>query len=279
VGLIHDPTAYLRVGSSDVTAPPHDVALLAAVARDQRVYLDGVASRLHALGVTATTVRREGTVVEALSDLAVETQASLLVLTTHGRGGLERLWIGSIASSLIQRASVPLLLVRPTQAPDPRRDDALATPGDWSAPLLVPLDGSPIAESVLPVARDVAAALGTNLSLFRAVEPQGMRMAPFGAEALLADEGALELDAQEAAEYLDRVVHRFDLPPNTTRTVSSDMSAARAIIDAVARTNPSTVALATHGRTGLSRFMLGSVADKLVRALDRPLLVWRPPER
>jgi nucleotide-binding universal stress UspA family protein len=278
VALVHDATAYLHVGASEITVPPHDPALLETVAHDQQRYLDTVVARLLAAGVAATAVRREGTVVEALSDLAVELSASLLLLTTHGRGGLARLWIGSVATSLLQRSTVPLLLVRPTDAaatPSQR----LESPAGWGAPILVPLDGSPTAESILPLAQSVASALGNSLTLFRAVEPQGLRMAPFGAEALLADDLALGLDTQEATEYLERTVRRFTLPDDTPRVVSSDMSAARAIIDEVARSQPSIVALATHGRTGVSRLMLGSVADKLVRSLDRPLLVWRPLER
>jgi nucleotide-binding universal stress UspA family protein len=279
VALVHDATAYLHVGASEITVPPHDPALLDAIAHDQHRYLDTVVTRLLAAGVAATAVRREGTVVEALSDLAVELSASLLLLTTHGRGGLERLWIGSVATSLLQRSTVPLLLVRPTDAAATPRQSLESPASGWGAPILVPLDGSPTAESILPLAQSLAGALGNSLTLFRAVEPQGVRMAPFGAEALLADDLALGLDTQEATEYLERTVRRLTLPDDTPRVVSSDMSAARAIIDEVARSQPSIVALATHGRTGVSRLMLGSVADKLVRSLDRPLLVWRPPER
>jgi nucleotide-binding universal stress UspA family protein len=278
VTVVHDPSAYIHLSSSDLAVPPHDPALLDGLAAGQRAYLDRVVATLTAAGLSARAERREGTVVEALSELAIEVDASLLLLTTHGRGGLERLWIGSVATSLLQRATLPLLLVRPASAPVPLASLPLSAADARAAlvgPVLVPLDGSSLAEAVLPIAQQVAGALGVALSLFRVVEPQGVRMAPFGAEALLADDGALEAETEEAAEYLERLTHRFELA-TSTRQVVSDMSAARAIIDEVARQAPSVVAIATHGRSGLSRLLIGSVADKLLRALDRPLLVYRP---
>ncbi|MCU0646947.1 MAG: universal stress protein [Gemmatimonadaceae bacterium] len=281
VCLVHDPSAYIRFAPSDVAIPPHDAPLMRQLVDEQRAYLERVVARLRDAGLTASAHWMEGTVIEAISDKAVQQGAWLIVLTTHGRGGLERLWIGSVASSLIQRASTPLLLVRPAATPQPLEALALDAEGarrTLDGPVLVPLDGSAFAEQVLPLAQRVAQASGNRLALFQVVEPHAVRLAPFGAEALLADDLSLVNEEKEAREYLDRLVHRLSLP-DAPRMVVTDMSAARAILDEVSRTTPSMVALATHGRSGFSRVLLGSVADKLLRSIDRPLLVYRPRER
>ncbi|MCU0633904.1 MAG: universal stress protein [Gemmatimonadaceae bacterium] len=281
VALVHDPSAYIRFAPSDVAIPPHDAPMMRQLIDEQRAYLDRVVARLTGAGLTATAHWVEGTVIEALSDTAVRQGAWLIVLTTHGRGGIERLWIGSVASSLIQRAETPLLLVRPAETPTPLDQLPLGADETRQAvhgPVLVPLDGSPFAEEVLPLAQRVAQATGNPLTLFQVVEPRAVRLAPFGAEALLADDLALANEETDAREYLDRLAHRLELP-DLPRSAVTDMSPARAILDEVRRVQPGIVALATHGRSGVSRLLLGSVADKLLRSIDRPLLVYRPRAR
>jgi nucleotide-binding universal stress UspA family protein len=276
--LVHDPSAYIRFSPGDVAIPPHDSGFMQQVVAEQRAYLDDVVARCVAAGVPATAAWLEGTVVEAIHERAQVLGADLIVLSTHGRGGLARVWIGSVATSLIGRATLPILLVRPAEGAAPAAGapiDATAARAAFGAPVLVTLDGSPFAEQVLEHARTLAAAMGSPLELFLAVEPGSVRLAPFGAEALLADESALLQEERDAAEYLERVARRFDIP-TATRSVTTDMSPARAIIERVAASPHAAVALATHGRSGLSRLLLGSVADKLLRTIDRPLLVYRP---
>jgi nucleotide-binding universal stress UspA family protein len=210
-------------------------------------------------------------VVEALAEFATEIKADLVVMTTHGRSGLERLWLGSVAMSFLHRAPCPVFLVRPSGAAAPDADTPLPT-----GPMLIPLDGTHFAESIVAHATEFAEAVGCSISLFTVAVPNAVPMAPFGTEALLADEGALTRQEHDAEERLRALAG--ELPEGTTTDVSTDMTAARAIIEKADAIGAGMIAMATHGRTGIARLVLGSCADTVLRGASQPMLLYRPTE-
>jgi nucleotide-binding universal stress UspA family protein len=262
-----DPSAYVPFVPGEVLVPVMDTDALAARRAADEAAVQEEADRLTTQGVQATGTLLEGTVVEALSEHAVAIHADLVLMTTHGRSGLERLWLGSVASSFLHRSPCPVYLVRPARA------DAAALP---TGEMLVPLDGSPFSHTMLPRAAEFARAIGLTLRLFTVTIPNAIPMAPFGTEALLADESDLTRQEHDAKERLDALA--ATLPVAATTEVATDMTASRAIVEQAERPEVGLVAMATHGRTGLARLVLGSVADAVLRNADKPMLLYRPLE-
>jgi nucleotide-binding universal stress UspA family protein len=100
-------------------------------------------------------------------------------------------------------------------------------------------------------------------------------MAPFGTEALLADDSALRVEEHVREEYLHRMA--ATCPVGTTVHALTDMSASRGILECANDDAVGAIAMATHGRGGVKRFVLGSVADEVIRHAHVPMLVYRPP--
>lgn len=240
-----------------------------AVRKSQRNYLHATAGRVKAeAAIQVATAILEGEPAPALAGYARETGADLVVMTTHGRGGLERAWLGSVADELMRTLGIPMLVIRPGE-------------GGASAALLerilVPLDGSRQAEAVLPVALAMASLFDASLALRRVVLPVALMTSPPASFPAGIDTELTAIEQRRAQAYLDRLVEQL-------RGVGARVSGAavlgRAVFETILTTaqerGPGMVALATRGRGGLRRMLLGSVADKLVRRGDLPVLVTRP---
>jgi nucleotide-binding universal stress UspA family protein len=148
--------------------------------------------------------------------------------------------------------------------------------------ILVPLDGSALAESVLGYVEELAKRLGSELVLLHAVPPleSFMRVPidpiapPVGVNAVEIHEAAI----QAGTDYLAGAKARFDSAGLKSTTVLVDGQPERAILDYIEREKPLLIAMATHGRGGLSRLVMGSVADAIVRKSHLPVLLLRPGE-
>ena len=209
-------------------------------------------------------------VAGALGRLADRRRANLLVMATHGRGGVSRAWLGSVADTLIRQSRVPLLLLRP-----PSGEHA---PTGVFRRILVPLDGSPEAEEVLPLALALAAPDGAQLVLLRVAAPR-RRLAP--SPPLGSPNAALlarEVDGARA--YLSRVARGLGRPGLAADIeVKVDDHVSASVLRAADELRADLVAMTTHGRGGARRLALGSVADKIVRAASCPVLLHRPAGR
>lgn len=219
---------------------------------------------------------RSGTVAQTLADRIVANGGDLVVMTTHGRGGLARLWLGSVADQLVRQSTVPIILLRPRADEPPA-----ALPECWR--ILIPLDGSALAERVLEHALVFGQLFRAEYTLLHVTSP--FILAP----PLIADvhgnipepEDRIEMVRRrgEAAErYLSDLAERLAAEGHdvATRVVCARQSAAGILEDARAHATD-LVALATHGRAGMARLMIGSVADKVLRGAETPLLLYRPP--
>lgn len=240
--------------------------LLAAEDRDAHTYLAHIAARLEASGVHAQTLAVRGFPAATLIDLIQQSPVDLVVMTTHGRTGLERFALGSVADRLVREGTAPVLLLRtfdslaPTEpgAINRRRDDGQELPLSRAH---IPLDGSALAESAFEVATKLAGAPLREIVLVRVV------MAGTGSRV-----------ADEAWDYLVEAGLRLSskLPPGVC-TISMRVlfgTAAEAICDE-ARKDADVVIMATHGMTGVRRWMVGSVADQILHDLPVPLLLVR----
>jgi nucleotide-binding universal stress UspA family protein len=243
-------------------------------------YLGAVAKRLKGLpSPGAAQVVVEGEVRDAIRAQADLGRADLVVMTTHGRGAFGRLWLGSVADELARTLSMPVLLVRPKEGvPD------LEHPADLKR-ILVALDGSPLAEQVLAPAVEIGRLAGAEIVLLRVVRPPllpeyalegGFSPITAGLEKLEAEQ---KKQCEAAETYLEATAAplRAGSLPVRTRVVVEDQPAV-AILQEAQKGDADLIALATHGRRGLSRFFLGSIADKVVRGGRLPVLLVRPKE-
>jgi nucleotide-binding universal stress UspA family protein len=236
--------------------------------RQEQLYLDGTARWLTSVSpVSATAVVLPGSVVlpETVADSILERAraggADLIVMATHGRGPLSRILHGSVADELIRRAEVPVLLVRgsekdPGIIPEPVLDN-----------ILILLDGSALAEEVLEPALDLARLMEAQCVLLRVIES---RSSPANGVTGGPREKA---QAEAYLKHVARRVREQGLQVPTLVVVARH--AIDAILEEAAAQASNLIALATHGRGGLQRLLLGSLADKLVRAAVAPVLVYR----
>lgn len=247
-----------------------------AARKSERAYLKTFADQLRKqsdVAITASTL--SGPVAGTLCAYIQETRPDLVVMTSRGRGGLQRLWLGSVADAVIRGSWAPILLVRPQENPPPT--PVLENLGQ----ILVPLDGSPLAKDILGPALALAALARAELFLVQVVQPLVPAVdMPLVPPPLTFDQELTNMRRKEAVDYLE------DLAADCRQTgVKASSSAvlgrnvADTILDLVESPAVGLIALATHGRGGLKRLVLGSVADKLVRVAARPLLVYRPPGR
>jgi nucleotide-binding universal stress UspA family protein len=233
-------------------------------------YLAGLAQRLAAdRGLRVTTTVLDGPIADALQNHAVASGADLIVLTTHGRGAFSRFWLGSVADRLVRHAPLPILLVRPHETPpDLTEEPALRE-------ILIPLDGSALSEQILPHAIALGTLRQATYTLLQVVEPA---IGGFGTELYGAtvDEQALVQARAQAQSYLDRVATRLRAEGLRVRTALMLGLPAQVILEYTHTHTVDVVALATHGHSGVRRLLLGSVADKVLRGAEVPVLLKRP---
>jgi nucleotide-binding universal stress UspA family protein len=241
--------------------------------RDQeKSYLEGVAKRVSASSsLQVHPILLDGIAADSIRERAQATGSDLIVMTTHGRGPLSRFWLGSVADQLVRRSPVPILLVHPSSgAPDLTSDTVLLR-------ILIPLDGSELAEQILQPAIDLGRLMDADYTLLRVVEPVGSVAYDAPMYVLPSDARRADQDHREAQVYLERVAERFRRQSLSVRIrVLTSPHPATSIIDEGMTDGAQLIALQTHGRRGLARILLGSVADKVVRGASMPVLVFRP---
>jgi nucleotide-binding universal stress UspA family protein len=240
-------------------------------ARDaERRYLERAAHRLAGARAPADYAVLEGSVVEALEGHVGSLGPDLVVMTTHGRGPLSRFWLGSVADQLLRRLTVPVLLVRPHgDPPDPAGDVAIRH-------VLVPLDGSPLAEEVLPEATALGVLAGARFTLLRVVSPPAYGFEPATMAAPLVSPTVIDGMVGQARDYLEGMAGPMrERGLDVRARVVIDAGPAAGILEEARAGGCDLIALTTHGRHGLPRLFLGSVADKVVRGADAPVLVLR----
>lgn len=205
-------------------------------------HLAGIAERLAAAGLRVRTAVGRGPPAAALLDWEALENPDLLIMATHGRTGLARFALGSVAERMVREGTAPVLLVR-RSSPAPTR----------ARTALVMLDGSGIAEQSLPIVEQLAGRPLEAVILFRAVsDPE---------------------DRRAAMHYLDGVRAAIEPTGLGVTCIVEVGDPPRAAMRAAA--DADLVILCTHGRSGIDRLRHGSVADAVLREIDRPTLLVR----
>lgn len=246
--------------------------------QDEEHYVRDIANEL-ASGASVSTTHAvlRGDVVGSISTRAREVDADLIVMTSHGRTGLSRAWLGSVADGVIRHSAIPVLLLRPVKESSPR-----LTPRALFHKMLLLLDGSAEALGVLEAASALARCSSAPIMLLRVVRPVPFittdSPTAFIYPSLMPDDAATASVVDEARHQLAEVARMLaerGCADVEQHVVVADR-VAQALLDFSRAHGADLVAMSTHGR-GASRLAVGSMADKVVRASGLPMLLYRPP--
>lgn len=262
------PVAYPEI------VPPYEPDWETALRIHQRDHLAKLRHDIAtASGLNPSAALLEGPIVDCLVQYVEAHGIGQIVMTTHGRGGLSRAWLGSVASELVRFVGVPVLLIRPTNTVHHRTELKSVRH------VLVPLDGSVLSESVLPHAAEFAKCCDARLTLIEAVPPVYSISGGGQVPDVSTDVRAAEVTRNETARYLEHVAGMLRASGLIVEiAVLTHWQAAHAIIDYASDHDVDLIAMATHGRGAWSRWVVGSVADKVLRGCQIPMLVLRPQE-
>lgn len=248
-----------------------EAALIDRLDAEARAYLKKIAARLEAPGLKVQYAVEHGPAAETIVAHAERHDARLIVMATHGYTGIKRWSHGSVAERVLQSAGVPVLMVR-------GQDGEVEAPAPAATirRVLITLDGSATAERVLPAITPIAQALESELVLFRVpiVYASGTLMG----EWYLPAQGTFEMAEQSVQAYLDTTAQRLRERGLQVSTATRIGPVADSIVEYAAANRIDLIAICTHGRTGLARWALGSVADRVLRAGSVPILLVRANE-
>jgi len=233
---------------------------------EAQAYLSALATGLSERGLDVEVAVPYGDAAESILLEIGLRGAELVVMCTHGRSGLGRWIYGSVAQQVLAHSPAPVLLVRPTG------EVAMLASEPEQATLLVPLADPAFAETALPHAAALARVLDGTILLLCAVEP------PYTYPGIgLAPAASMEI-AGEAESYLEEVAQGLRSAGLSVLTVVHTGWPADVIVYRGAMLGPRLIVMATHGRTGVVRLLLGSVALEVVRRSPLPVLLIRPTE-
>ncbi len=222
-------------------------------------------------GGEVTGVGLTGSPLDQILKRAEAKEASLIVAATHGRGPLARSWLGSVADGLLRTAAIPVLLIRPTES-----GDHIAAPEPVVSDILVSLDGSAGSEAAVAEARRWTRAFDARLHLAQVVTYPGEIASPYLPQTVALNREVVEDSSRRASEHLEGIAAKLRGEGIDVVThVPEDVHGAAGIAQVSREIGADLLVMATHGRGGLRRALLGSVTDKVVRSVDVPVVVTR----
>jgi nucleotide-binding universal stress UspA family protein len=255
-----------------VVPPPHEVRPSVGLNPEATAhsYLGAVQAHLHPVGLTVEIVTRAGLPADVIVDYAAESGADLIAMSTHGRSGLSRWVYGSVADKVLQGAEVPVLLIRASQADMEAEPPARVV--DYQR-ILIPLDGSALAEGALPYAEALATHFGAHLILVQV--PVLPTYAYASTELAYSIEPEMNAATNEATAYLANLAARLVQRGLSVESVVEWGAVAETIIDYAQGHGVGLIVMSTHGRSGLGRWVYGSVANRVLCGADVPVLLVR----
>jgi len=236
--------------------------------RSSETYLRNITATF--LGATVRHTVAKGRAEDTIIEKGETDKNALITMATHGRSGLNRFLLGSIAEKVLRGSANPLLLVRATEEGKAEGEAGFKT-------IIVPLDGSELADSVLPMVAGVAKKLGLEVTLFRAYHiPYNAYAGDAGFYAVNYDELMAGV-RDEANEYLERKATEVrNLGGEKVSWLTKEGFAGDEIIKLANETPGGLIAMCSHGRSGVKRWVLGSVTETVVRHTVHPVLISRP---
>ena len=261
------------------------LALIDTAREEADEYLKRVTARPELAGIAIETRAIEGHVTAGILDIARDEQCDLIVICTHGYSGINRWRLGRVAAQVARHAPTPVLVVPAHDKSDKRDKSEQAGSSDEGVRLLITLDGSGLAESAL----EPALALASALAAPERITAHLLHVVDFFT-VMMNDElpekqpdvtgiGAEEQALEAARTYLEAQGERIQREhPGVTVTTNARLASDVATtIHDVAEGNPAYdyIAMTTHGRGGLQRWAMGSIAERVLHMSKLPLLMVR----
>lgn len=238
---------------------------------DLEAKLEMLAASLRDGGRTVDVSVKHGDVAETIIDTARD--YDLVVMPTHGRGAAGRMIFGSVADRVSRFGETPVLLLR-------RHLQVSSSPATTFQRIVVPLDGSKLAEQVLPMAARLANAFSVPLHLVRTLDPDELRIAATEYQRAEDDPAAPNEDLHDDYEQIRQVVETDYMTKQVTMLRNEGVDAQSHMLHGppasalLHHLQPEDLAVMTsHGRGGHTRWAMGSVAEKLVRNAEAPVLL------
>jgi nucleotide-binding universal stress UspA family protein len=242
-------------------------------AAEAQAYLEEIATRLRssAIAVEIHVHQDKGSnVARSIFQHAQEMNSDLVIMCTHGHGGLRGFLFGSNAQQALQQGTQSILLLFPGENDSVRPFNLQR--------ILVPLDGTAAHEPALPAAITIAQAFGAELHLVLVIPTPGTLTGEQAVLGLLLPttmRAVLDLSQEGAAEYLEQVVARCKAEGVIAHAEILRGEVVHEVLNLAERLNVDLIVLASHGRTGLDALMTGSVAPRITERRIRPLLLVR----
>jgi nucleotide-binding universal stress UspA family protein len=228
-------------------------------------YLSAVGEEWQEPGLTIHTQALVGDVAGTIIDTASIEDADLIVISTHGYSGIRRWMLGSIAERVLRAAPCPVMVIRDT-GPIKR--------------VMVTLDGSRLAEEALRPGLEIARVLNCTTTLFRVDQHEKLSNVELGmleaASNVLSQEVA-QANTDRVSSYLECMAEKYRSPGQDIGTTVLKGNAAESILEFIDDQQVDLVSIATHGYTGLRRWVYGSVTEKVLRKANCAMLIVRPP--
>lgn len=219
--------------------------------------------------IPVVTALESGLVTATLADYAHRANVDLIVMSSHTRGGLKRVTLGSVADYLIRKSDIPVLLVKPST------DSNAGNSATLFNRIVVPLDESALAEQIITEVADFAARMRASINLLHVLTPQSYSQRQIMQPGL----PWWDADISQSKEYLEGVATRLrDEGLSVTTEVLLSEDAVPAIFDYVGRVGADLIAITTNAAGGLRRFVFGSIADEITRRSSISLLVYHPSQ-
>lgn len=217
--------------------------------------------------VKMRTMVLSGDAAGAIVDSAEEEEADLIAMTTHGYSGLTRWMLGSVTERVLRAAPCPVLVMRHD------------TPINH---VLITLDGSRWAEEALEPALHVARCFKSKVTLLRADTEEQLNALEMGllrmAGSALA-RGVAQDDKCFACDYVEQIAEQYQQPGEEIAAIAPLGKPAEVILETIEKEGVDLIAIATHGYSGLERWVFGSVTEKVLRKADCAMLIVRPQSK
>lgn len=270
-GMVGGATVTPGHGGGVQHAPGFGTQILDAVMEQASSYVEREADRMNAAGVKSSFQAVMGDPAEEIVNYAHKIDADLIAMATHRGSGFARGVLGSVTDRVLRTAEMPVMAVHP--------ESLGAFSGSQGQPetVVVPLDGSDRSAGVVDLALDIASAIGSEIVFFRVVQ-----FPYYGVTAIDAsyfDTGyAVSQQRVEADDYLKQFRDKAEAMGVTAKSVVVTGSPASRLLEEVKSLSRPLIVMSTRGESGIKRWVLGSVADKVIRSSGLPVLVVPPPK-
>ena len=221
-------------------------------------------------GVNVEAIIAFGKPADAIIRVASDENCDVIAMSTHGRNIVKRGLLGSVTDRVVHSSHLPVLTINPERAQTYWAKDAQI------ARIMVPLDGSELAETVLPYVERIASSLSLEVVLVRVPHSPASR-SPYSAALLYASSRDVDQEIADDAEgYLKAIAEKLAAKGLNVTWKLPRGAAGYLLIDLANEMSNDLIVISTHGRSGFRRWMLGSVAEALIRASGDPVLVIPP---